>query len=336
MCLTSAAGQRRFALNVAQERELLWRMSSATTTIVNPLNNNILRAVVAVFRHGDRTPKQKLKWKTDDEAVLAFYRDEVARESEFECGESGAGGGANEPLVSSSSSESKVKPASAQWRELKLRRVDQKRRFLALMRSLRPPPPPLSKSYDGNGISDTASSVSALDSSTTASDPLSASASPSAVPPSPADDALRMRMDCVEFVLMHEEHCKVQIKPKVKESKSKSSGADGSSGSAAAAAATVVSAQVIVKWGGALTHAGLKQASDYGHAFREQLFLTHNPAKRAAFLEGLQAFTSEEVCLFVFYHYFLAHNFQFYPSIDMFYSFEYFNTVGTDFSCTIK
>jgi hypothetical protein len=248
--------------------------------------------VVAVFRHGDRTPKQKLKWKTDDEAVLAFYRDEVARESEFECDESGAGGGSNNPQASSSSpsSESKVKPTSAQWRELKLRRVDQKRRFLALMRSLRPPPPPppLSKSHDGNAVPDTTSSVSALDSSSfSSSDPVSASASPL----SPADDALRMRMDCVEFVLTHEEHCKVQIKPKVKESKSKSGSADCSSGSAA----TVVSAQVIVKWGGALTHAGLKQASDYGHAFREQLFLTHNPAKRAAFLEGLQAFTSEEV-----------------------------------------
>jgi hypothetical protein len=109
-----------------------------------------------------------------------------------------------------------------------------------------------------------------------------------------------MRMDCVEFVLTHEEHCKVQIKPKVKESKSKT-------GNANSAAATVVSAQVIIKWGGALTHAGLKQASEYGHAFREQLFLTHNPAKRAAFLEGLQAFTSEEVictycCIFVCKH----------------------------------
>jgi hypothetical protein len=277
MCLTSAAGQRRFALNVAQERELLWRMSSATTTIVNPLNNNILRAVVAVFRHGDRTPKQKLKWKTDDEAVLAFYRDEIVRESEFECDESGVKPQASASAASSSDStaaNASVKPASAQWHELKLRRVDQKRRFLALMRSLRPPS--LSASNDG--------ASAALDSSSS-SDPVSSAPSSS---PSPADEALRMRMDCVEFVLTHEEHCKVQIKPKVKESKSKS-------GNANSAAATVVSAQVIVKWGGALTHAGLKQASEYGHAFREQLFLTHNPAKRAAFLEGLQAFTSEEV-----------------------------------------
>ena len=32
-----------------------------------------LRSVVGVFRHGDRTPKQKMKMKTKDEAFLKFF-----------------------------------------------------------------------------------------------------------------------------------------------------------------------------------------------------------------------------------------------------------------------
>ena len=32
-----------------------------------------LRSVVAVFRHGDRTPKQKMKMKTKDELFLRFF-----------------------------------------------------------------------------------------------------------------------------------------------------------------------------------------------------------------------------------------------------------------------
>jgi inositol hexakisphosphate/diphosphoinositol-pentakisphosphate kinase len=31
---------------------------------------------VAVFRHGDRTPKQKMKMKTDEEKILAFFKGE--------------------------------------------------------------------------------------------------------------------------------------------------------------------------------------------------------------------------------------------------------------------
>ena len=46
--------------------------------------------------------------------------------------------------------------------------------------------------------------------------------------------------------------------------------------------------------GGSLTHAGLEQSRQYGHVFRDQLFLTHNPAKRRLFLDGLQAYTSDE------------------------------------------
>lgn len=32
-----------------------------------------LRSVVGVFRHGDRTPKQKMKMKTKDEMFLKFF-----------------------------------------------------------------------------------------------------------------------------------------------------------------------------------------------------------------------------------------------------------------------
>ena len=65
------------------------------------------------------------------------------------------------------------------------------------------------------------------------------------------------------------------------------------------------SVEVICKWGidiffnfinlgGTLTHAGIKQAQQYSHIFRNQLFLTHDPEKRKKFLEGLQAFSSDE------------------------------------------
>jgi inositol hexakisphosphate/diphosphoinositol-pentakisphosphate kinase len=32
-----------------------------------------LRSVVAIFRHGDRTPKQKMKMRTTDQAFLKFF-----------------------------------------------------------------------------------------------------------------------------------------------------------------------------------------------------------------------------------------------------------------------
>lgn len=34
-----------------------------------------LRSVVAVFRHADRTPKQKMKMKTNYPGFLAFFED---------------------------------------------------------------------------------------------------------------------------------------------------------------------------------------------------------------------------------------------------------------------
>ncbi len=34
-----------------------------------------LRSVVAVFRHGDRSPKQKMKMKIKDERILNFFKD---------------------------------------------------------------------------------------------------------------------------------------------------------------------------------------------------------------------------------------------------------------------
>ncbi len=32
-----------------------------------------LRSVVAVFRHGDRTPKQKMKMRTTEQCFLRFF-----------------------------------------------------------------------------------------------------------------------------------------------------------------------------------------------------------------------------------------------------------------------
>lgn len=39
----------------------------------NENNNSELRSVVAVFRHGDRTPKQKMKMKTNNPDILKFF-----------------------------------------------------------------------------------------------------------------------------------------------------------------------------------------------------------------------------------------------------------------------
>jgi inositol hexakisphosphate/diphosphoinositol-pentakisphosphate kinase len=207
MCLKSDVGQRKFALNLQQEQELLFRLSTATT-IVNPLNNNILRAVVGVFRHGDRTPKQKLKWKSEDAEMFALFNSFPNHDG-----------------------------------EVKMRESAEKVKFLNVIQALK-----------------------ARESS---------------------NELVLRRYQCVEFVLEHDKQCKVQLKPKFKKSKDSPAPTEQ-------VAPTLSSVQVVVKWGGALTHAGLKQSSEYGHTFRDQLFLTHNPSKRREFLRGLQAFTSDE------------------------------------------
>lgn len=46
-------------------------------------NNDVLRALVVVARHGDRTPKQKVKFKTSDEIIISILRPFLPKEAKF-------------------------------------------------------------------------------------------------------------------------------------------------------------------------------------------------------------------------------------------------------------
>lgn len=132
-----------------------------------------------------------------------------------------------------------------------------------------------------------------------------------------SDIVTKLKIEEILFVFEREELGKLQIKPKFRKAKSELSSPTTpfeysawnweylssvtnqlidsfKTSHSFTNAQELESVELILKWGGSLTHAGEKQAQNYGLMFRNQLFLTHNPEKRSLFLSGLQAYSSDE------------------------------------------
>jgi len=69
MCLASEPGRAALAVDPSIELGAI----IPSTAFQDGENNDVCRAMVAIFRHADRTPKQKLKIAIDDELLLGFF-----------------------------------------------------------------------------------------------------------------------------------------------------------------------------------------------------------------------------------------------------------------------
>lgn len=80
---------KNLKLNAEKNSDSGQEEDNLISTIFRPVNEKIipskeeLRSIVAVFRHGDRTPKQKMKMKVRDERFLEFFKHEFDKTKEI-------------------------------------------------------------------------------------------------------------------------------------------------------------------------------------------------------------------------------------------------------------
>eukprot|EP01083_Nonionella_stella_P278363 946633_1 len=169
-----------------------FRHNLMTTAIADFDKRHILLGMAAVFRHADRTPKQKLKFKHAHVRLLALFHDS--------------------------------------HKEIKVKKKPQLQDMLGMFEAI---------------LEDVNDSFKK-----------------------------KFRLVC-EVLKCKYAGTKFQIKPHK---------FDG---------AKVSQVKVILKWGGAITEAGLRQSEQYGPIFRDEM-LRGTPDERKGFLSGMQVWTSDE------------------------------------------